>query len=200
MSTTATAVYYQRTLDPDNTEPEYGSFVTNNSIVYQLPDAGNKVMVSAVSTYDSTAFLGLGTKDCRAVCFIIAASLTTSPNTLDVLWGGTASGYYYTAGSYYSADVGIGLVYNLGDIRAGDSTDLTYAYILRAADLDSALEFTSPTAVVNSTILHSGADTVSACTLLTDSLPVSISNGEFYTWLWAPTIGLSSDTGTFNYV
>ena len=199
-TTTANNVYYQRTLDPDNAEEQYGAgdFTTINNIVYQLPNPGNKVMVSATSPTNSVAYLGLGTKDCRAKCYMIDFGLTPS-YTLDQLYSESTT-YYYTLGSTYTEDAGIGLVYNLGNILPGDSTDLTYAYVLRAADLDSALDVTSPTAVANSTLLLPGADTINVCALATDTIPVTINNGSSYTWVWAPATGLTATTGTFSDV
>ncbi|MBC7553595.1 MAG: hypothetical protein H7257_06410, partial [Taibaiella sp.] len=66
-TTALTNIYYFRTVDPDNEQTRTGSFNTNNTITYQLPNPGSKVLVSAVGTgaFASNAYLGLGTKDCR---------------------------------------------------------------------------------------------------------------------------------------
>jgi len=191
----APGLYYLRTVDPDNGEPEDGSFTTSNTIQYQLPNANNDVMVTATDPTYSEAFMGLGTRDCRAKCFIIPYSLTPGYN-LNALYNETASGYFYTQGDNDVNDEGIGLVYNLGSLAAGDSTDLTYAYVLRAADLDSALAITSPTIYANGALLSLGSDTLNACSSLSDTLPVSVSSGEAYTWTWSPATGLSATTGS----
>lgn len=85
INTGATAlsnIYYMRTVDPDNEETRTescptcggtGSYVTINTITDQLPDAGNKVLVSTTGVTYTNAYLGLGTKDCRARCLIINA-------------------------------------------------------------------------------------------------------------------------------
>ena len=190
----ANNVYYMRTLDPDNEEQQTGSFTTINNIAYQLPNAQNKVMVTATGTTYSASFLGLGTKDCRAKCFIIDFGLSPF-YSLDALYN-QATTYYYAPGYTSTSDQGVGLVYNLGNIAAGDSVDLTYAYVLRAADIDSALSATSPALLANSTLLLPGSDTINACTGAIDTLPVVISSGASYTWTWAPAWGLSSTTGT----
>ena len=200
-TTTAPAVYYLRTVDPDNGEEEYGftNFTTSNTIAYQLPNANNDVMVTAVDTTNAVAFLGLGTRDCRAKCFIIDGTLTPTPYSLSSMYTGVP-GFMYTAGTNDVNDEGIGLVYRLGNIAAGDSTDLTYAYVLRGSDLDSALAQTSPAVFANSTLLTTGQDTMNACSSLIDTLPVNITSGDAYTWTWAPATGLTSTTGTSSAV
>ena len=190
----ANNVYYMRTLDPDNEQVQSGLFTTINNIAFQLPNPQNKVMVTATGTTYAAAFLGLGTKDCRAKCFIINGSLTPSAS-LNNIYNQVAP-YYYTAGFTQTQDEGVGLVYNLGTIATGDSVDLTFAYVLRAADLDSALSATSPTLLANSSLLLPGSDTINACSSTVDTLPISIANGGSYTWTWAPATGLSSTTGT----
>lgn len=193
---TANNVYYLRTVDPDNDEEQVGftGFNTTNTIAYQLPDPQNRVMVTSKSLANPIAFLGLGTKDCRAKCFIIDAGLTPY-NNLQACYNATTS-YHYGLGFTNYQDVGIGLVYNLGNIPAGDSVDLTYAYVMRAADLDSALNATSPSILAGSTLLTPGSDTINACTSLTDSVTLNIANGAPYTWTWSPATGLTSTTGT----
>lgn len=195
---TANNVFYQRTLDPDNEEIQSGSFTTFNKITNQLPNPGNKVMVTSAGTSYSAAFLGLGTKDCRAKCYMIDFGLTPSYN-LDQLYNQTTP-YYYAQGATYTYDAGIGLVYKLGNLAAGDSTSLTFAYVMRAVDLDSALDVTAPTVVAGSTLITPGSDTINACTIGTDSVLVSIANGGSYSWVWSPATGLSSTTGTSSYV
>ncbi|MES2703069.1 MAG: gliding motility-associated C-terminal domain-containing protein [Bacteroidota bacterium] len=192
-SAVANNVYYQRTLDPDNEQQQTGSYVTTNKIVHQLPNPDNKVMVTAEGTTYTSAFLGLGTKDCRAKCYILNTGLTPV-YSLDQLYAQTTP-YYYATGSTYTNDVGMGLVYNLGDILPGDSTSLTFAYVMRASDLDSALNVTSPTFTGNGVLLAAG-DTINACLLGIDSIPVTIGNGGGYSWVWMPPTGLTSTTGT----
>lgn len=196
-STTANNVYYQRTLDPDNEEEQTGSFVTKNKIVNQLPNVDNKVLVTSEGTTYSAAFLGLGTKDCRAKCYILNSGLTPS-YPLDLIHSGSAP-YMYSVGTTYTNDVGVGLVYKLGNLAPGDSTSLTFAYVMRATDLDSALASTAPTFSAGSTALSAG-DTINGCALGMDSVLISIMNGGAYSWTWLPPTGLSSTTGTSSTV
>ncbi len=190
----ANNVYYLRTLDPDNEEEQSGSFTTSNNIAFQLPNINNKVMVTATGTTYSQAFLGLGTKDCRAKCFIVDFGLTPYNNPA-ACYNQTTT-YTYAVGSTSVNDQGVGLVYQLGNIAPGDSTNLTFAYVMRAADLDSALNATSPTITAGGSLLLPGSDTINACTSAVDSIFLNIANGTGYTWTWAPATGLTSTTGT----
>jgi hypothetical protein len=146
-------VYYMRTVDPDNAEPETGVFTTHNRIDYQLPNASNKVLVSTwglTSVVVPNAYLGLGTIDTAAKCFIIKAGL--APNSavpLDSLYGGYGGNGDTLHNKFYDSnenDVGIGLVFKIGHLVPVDSAIISYAYAFkRGADLDSALAATRGT-------------------------------------------------------
>nr|MBA3830199.1 hypothetical protein [Taibaiella sp.] len=146
-------IYYLRTLDPDNDEPEPGGgFTTVNTIEYQLPNTKGATLVSGVGQSSSLAYLGLGTLDCRARCFIINIGLFPSSgygngNGLDAMYnngtgldGVTTTAYKYSGTN--TSDQGIGLAFKLGDLNPGECTSLPYAYILRKADLDAAFAST----------------------------------------------------------
>ncbi|MES2702930.1 MAG: PKD domain-containing protein [Bacteroidota bacterium] len=186
-------IYYIRTVDPDNevTTAGGGGFTTVNNITYQLPNPENKVLVSATgSTY--SAYLGLGTKDCRAKCMIFNAGLDpTFP--LDQMWAQTTT-YLYTVGSSLVNDVGIALEFNIGTIAPGDSTILSYAYILNATFIDSALNSLQPVFTVGG-IAHDSTDTINLCVYPYDTVNVAITGGGFYNWSWAPDSFLSSNVG-----
>ncbi len=103
-------VYYLRSCDPDNDETwPGGAFSTNNTIVHQNEDATHRVLVSAVGGSGAYAYLGLGTKDCRAVCFIYGSWPLSSGQDLAAVWNRTYSATY-PLGATYNGDVGIGLV------------------------------------------------------------------------------------------
>jgi gliding motility-associated-like protein len=192
-------IYYIRTVDPDNEQTQTGDFTTNNTITYQLPNPGNKVLVSAVGTgaFPTNAYLGLGTKDCRAKCMIFDGGLAPG-YSLDAIYAQTTP-YFYNQGDNYVNDVGIGLVYNIGTIAAGDSTSLTYAYILNAAYIDSALDATQPPFLVNTLSFNSG-DTINMCTYNFDTVLVSLGNAAFYNWQWSPGTYLTDSTGWSNVI
>jgi len=192
-----TNIFYMRTVDPDNDETRSSDYTTINNITYQLPDAGNKVLVSARGTVYNNAYLGLGTKDCRAKCMIFDAGLAPT-YTFDQIWAQTTP-YYYTLGYTYTDDVGIGLLFNIGTLAAGDSTELTYAYILDSAYIDSAFSTLTSSLIANDSAFTSG-DSVNACSYPYDTFNVTIVNGGFYTWTWYPDSFISGNTGITNTV
>jgi len=145
-------VYYLRTVDPDNDEPEPGgSFTTKNKIEYQLPNPLNAVLISA--TGNTGAYLGLGTRDSIAKCFIIKSGLAPNKgvgaNGLDSMFGrlggiGDTTVYQYQDSN--TADQGIGLVFQISTLNPvpTDSVIISYAYIFGGGrgDVDSALSST----------------------------------------------------------
>jgi len=171
---TLTGIYYGRTVDPDNEEPESGDFTTINDVTYQLPNAQNAVLVSARGTVYG-AYLGLGTLDCRAKCYFQNSSLTPT-DQLDALYNGTATNANYSGTN--TLDVAIGLVYSLGSLAPGQSTSLVYTYILNAEDLTAALNAASSV---------SGGSNVAICSGTSTTLTAT--GGTSYSW--APSTGLS---------
>ncbi len=218
-------IYFERTLDPDNTSYWSGTPVTRNKIVHQNDDPTHRVMVSAngesaavpgvAPAYDSVnSYLALATRDCRARCCVIAGlSPTTTPSSLwadiPLAFPPLGSGSVVLGGAKGQSnlqDEGISLIYNLGTIAAGDSAVISYAYIFdRDISIDSA--FPDPTIVING-VEHTSDfppladyDTFLVCSvpgLIT--LPVSIRHGDdkswtWGKWTWAPATGLSTTTG-----
>lgn len=196
-SKTIKDIYYNRTVDPDNEVPTGGSFVTNNKITFKLPNPDNKTLVTGVGLLGS--FLGLGTKDCRAIPYIVDAGL--QPNdSLHKVWNGTgqgSTGYIYKLDSLYSNDVGIGVVFKIDSLKKGDSTLLSYAYVLSTEDLDSAFQDLTVSFSVNGKNFTSG-DTVKAC--IGSKLDVSVINVGTSQLHWGPNVGLRDTTGTDNQI
>ncbi|MBA3827606.1 MAG: gliding motility-associated C-terminal domain-containing protein [Taibaiella sp.] len=197
---TCSSIYYMRTLDPDNDETEPGgTFTTRNVITYKIPNAQNKVLVSAYAgTYRSRAYLGLGTEDCRALAFIVTGSLVPS-DYIDKIYNHTSGTSRYDS---LTSDVGVGLTYKLGDLAPGDSTAITYAYILNINELDSAFAATRPkwSYTGDSASLLTG-DTASVCKNSVST--VTIQNGGAYQWVWyvsPTTTPYSPTTGPYTNV
>ena len=199
-------IYYERTVDPDNEQTITGSFNTNNTIVFQpgegLPESGDKCLVTSIgTTYPAYSYLGLGTIDCRAKSYVLSGGLTPS-NKLDAIHAGTAAGGFSGAnvvlGYNSSADVGIGLVFNIGTIAAGDSTIVKYAYILRAEDLDTAFASLGATLEIDDFGYGTG-DTLEAC--VGDTVDVAVIGGNSYIWdTWIPETGLLLPPGRTNRI
>lgn len=186
---TVTNVYYNRTLDPDNeayTPGVVGGYATDNTVVYQPTTLSKNCLVKAVGQTFS-AYLGLGTKDCRAKAYICVGSGLTPTANLSNIYNnnGAASTYVMNAGgTSFSNDVGIGVVYNLGDLAPGQKTSLAYAYILKEADLDSALGETAPK-FESSGSPYSPYTTFRVCPGKT--VPLKVINGGQYKWIWTTT-------------
>ena len=121
-------VYYLRTVDPDNDVAQSGSFVTYNKIEAQLPNPANQTIVSAAGTMYPDAYLAMGTTDTRAKAFFRKDNfgpygLLPNCGTLDIIYAATDTfDYMQHAGDTLTADVGIGLVFNIGHLSAVDST------------------------------------------------------------------------------
>ncbi len=197
-ATPLTNIYYIRTVDPDNDETRYsGDYTTVNTITYQLPDPTNRVLVSAEGNDNHAAYLGLGTKDCRAKCMIFDGGLAPG-YTLDQMWNETTP-YIYAIGTGSTSDVGIALDFNIGTIAPGDSTSLSYAYILNATYIDSALNATELTFTVNG-VAHDSTDTINLCSYAYDTVAVNISGGGFYNWSWTPDSFLTDTSGTSSII
>jgi gliding motility-associated-like protein len=212
-------IYYLVSGDPDNDEAlncipgESGSFPTNNHIAYQGgPGDRHEVWARPPSAHQD-AFSGLATKDCRAKALIYQAwpPGTGTGNELDLVWAGTATGmgtlYYGLQQSTLVQDIAYGLIFKLGDLKPGDSTMLSFAWIFSdTLAIDSA--FTGPLGLVTQGTLHPGPapDSVFLCglagcgvsgkTFTADILDGDTKNWTYSKWTWAPSTGLSATTGT----
>ncbi|MES2701979.1 MAG: Ig-like domain-containing protein, partial [Bacteroidota bacterium] len=190
-----TGVYYMRHLDPDNDQTTSGSFSTLNTINHQN-DYYHRVMVTSAGTAYTTQTLSLSTKDCRAKCFIGTTWPSGTSTSLASYYTGTG-GAVYTGSN--TGDYAIGMVWNIGTIAAGDSSQLTFAYVYNGLlGIDSAL--TLPQLYVNGEASDS-IDTVTACAFSGDTLFATILNGATAdwagsTWTWAPSTYLTATTGT----
>jgi gliding motility-associated-like protein len=196
-TTTLNNVYYMRTLDPDNDVSVTNNFTTINEITYQLPNFGNKSLVGCTSTINANAYLGLGTIDCRSKVFICQFGLFppgTPNDTLGALFNAHPDLIYTGT---YTQDVGVGIIYQIGNILPGDSSELNFAYILNVNQLDEALDAIKPKWLNNSSLYQSN-DTIYACSNTT--VPVSIVNGDNYNWSWSSTAPLSNTSGISNNV
>jgi len=182
-------IYYMRTVDPDNEVSVSGSFTTKNKIAYQLPNAGNKTLVTATGTTYTNSYLGLGTKDCQARCFFLSSGLFPNGD-METIYTGLA-GYNYV--DSLTMDVGIGLVFKIGNLPPGDSTTFSYAYILNESDLDEAFDATDPGFRYNGTFYPSGSIIIQPVGTV---LPIDIVNGDYYNWTWTPSTHLDVTTGT----
>ena len=192
-------IYYERTVDPDNEQamPEgAGSFVTTNSIVYQPTTADMKCLVTAIGTiYPASSYLGLGAKDCRATCYVLSSGLSPSSPPSSIV-----NGTYGNTGVDYtsSGDVGIGIIFDVGDLAPGEMTSLAYAYILKESDLDTAFQLLGSAWNIDG-LPFNATDTYVVCR--GKEIEVNINGGGAYEWgEWTPNIGLANPSGRNNVI
>ncbi len=181
-------VFYFRGLDPDNDQPwPGGGFPTDNRVIFQPNALSKNCLVTATGRgYPLQAYLGLGTKDCRAKCCIFNSwPFSAQPDDVYNQTGTASAGYLYNVGStVLNSDIAIGLVFNLGNLAAGQRTSLAYTYILKQADLDSALGETAPK-FESAGAPYSPYTTFRVCPGKT--VPLKVVNGGQYKWVWTTT-------------
>jgi len=208
-ATALTDIYYIRTCDPDNDEAHGGGFPTYNQVVYQN-DAIHRVMVKGSGEVYTYAYLGLCSKDQRAKALVYSSwPINYSVTDLSTVYTGTASiSPDYTVGLADDGDIATGIIFHICSIPAHDSAVVScaYTFLNSSHGVDSA--FPEPAMVVSGTTTlpptpgaaiydtffvcgHPGATTV----------PVSLTGATtgvwtWSSWTWAPSIGLSTTTGT----
>ena len=195
-STTLSNVYYLRECDPDNDSYTGGSPTTVNVFNYPGGDYANRVEVTATGTHYTGQTLSLLTKDCRAIPFVEPSWPMSTGTSLASVWGGSLGGITYSGTT--TGDYAIGVVWKLGNIAAGDSVKVIYAYAFDGLfGIDSAI--THPQLVTLGTA-HDTTDTVTSCMFTGDTLYATIGSGDANnwagsTWTWAPSTALSATTG-----
>jgi hypothetical protein len=198
-TTTLRDIYYNRSVDPDNEVTVTSDYKTKNKVVFKLPGSpSNKTLVTGIGLTYASAYLGLGTKDCRARPYIINSSLVPTTNLAELYNGtGSAAAYTYDTTSK-TEDVGIGIVFKLDSLLPGKSTSVAYAYILREVDLDSAFLDITPRWRYRDVSYNSG-DTIHPCK--GSVIDLRIENAGYYdSWSWTPTTGLSDPSSATNVV
>ena len=201
-----TGVFYERTCDPDNSSDWGGGSTTENVIIHQNEDWRHDVEIGTYANSGifnmTNSWMALGTRDCRAKCGTLSSLYPF--NTPSQLWSGTGAVITALNDSNYN-DVGIFLVFNIGNIAGNDSAVVSYAYIYDGrSGFDSA--FPNPILAFNGVAQYNSPDTLDGCSYPgVDSLPVNILYGAdkdwtWGSWTWSPSTGLSSTTGVNNYI
>lgn len=190
-TTTLTNIFYNRSLDPEPDATIGGNYSSDKRIVFQPNFLSRNCLVSAIGQDYDSAYVGLGSKDCRAKCYI--ANTFTPDANLSSIHGqnGAAGSYIYVVNGFSAANTSMGIVFNVGSLAPGEKTELAYAYILKQADLDSALNETSPS-FESGTSEYKPYTTFRVCP--GSSIPLKIKGGTAYKWTWTPGTGLSSDS------
>jgi gliding motility-associated-like protein len=190
-ATTLTNIYYNRSLDPEPDATIGGNYSSKKRIIFQPNFTSKNCLVVATGADYDSAYVGLGSKDCRALCYI---TNTYTPDAgLSNVYGksGAAGSYIYAINGNSNANTSMGIVFNVGSLAPGEKTELAYAYILKQADLDSALGETAPSFVSDS-VDYKPFSTFRVCP--GTSIPMKIKGGTAYKWTWTPGAGLSADS------
>lgn len=190
-ATTLTNIYYNRSLDPEPDATVGGNYSSDKRIIFQPNPFSRNCLVAATGQDYPAAYVALGTKDCRALCYI--TNTYTPDAALNNVYAknGSASGYLYNLGSFSSANTSMGVVFNVGSLAPGESTELAYTYILKQADLDSALSETAPS-FLSESVDYKPYTTFRVCPGKT--FPLKIKGGSAYKWTWTPGTGLDADS------
>ncbi len=126
-ATTLSNAYYLRTFDADIDQSWGGDYTTRNWITYQ-GDIYSRALVSTQGTLNP-GYMGLGASDSRAKVFCYSTWPLPVSTDLSTVWAGTYPSSVFTAGAHADGDVAAGLIFDLGNIAAGDSAILAYAYV-----------------------------------------------------------------------
>ncbi|WP_119081077.1 Ig-like domain-containing protein [Chitinophaga alhagiae] len=186
-TTTLNNIYYTREVDPDNEVAQGGDYNTKNVIEQQNPNAISTALISAQGLMFSS-YLGLGSRDCRA-----KVSVPTGwPNANgSQIWAGTGQALS-TVGNV-TGDRAMSIAFKVGNLAAGESTALAFAYVLNASDLPDAMDRTDPLFNVKTTSYSSGSS-IDVCA--GQEQIVEVVNGDGFSWTWAPATGLNTTTGS----
>lgn len=190
-ATTLNGIYYNRSVDPEPDATIASNYSSNKKIIFQPTFISRNTLVVATGQDFPKAYLGLGTKDCRALCYITNTYTPDAPLNNVFSKSGGATGYIYNVNASSAANTSMGLVFNVGNLAPGASTELAYTYILKQADLDSALDETAPSFVSDSAA-YKAYTTFRVCP--GSSFPLKIKGGTAYKWTWTPGTGLSADS------
>lgn len=184
-------IYYLRTVDADCDVQHTSNYRTNNKIVFSLPNPSSKSLVTATGTVYNNAYVGLGTKDCKAVPFYLTSGLFPVGSSLGDIYNKLNNSYRYK--DSLTQDVAIGLIFDIGTLAAGEKTSIAYAYVLNENDLDDAFAATQPGFRYDGNFYPSGSVLVKPTGTLLD---IELVNGGAFTWNWSPPTNLSTTIGT----
>jgi len=206
-SATIPEFYYYRNVDPDNNEPLFGTFSTDNTIVANPTPTCNKAHVKAemingpssssyIPGFMWDAYLGFAAIGPN---FKVSWGGFTNRDASDI-WNGTG-GLTTTIGSTTNCDCAISLAYQILNFAPGQTEEVKFVVILDDASADAAIDdlfyfdytgsLGGPAPECVTTI-----DTALTC----QGAPVTITlNGPVtsdFTWSWSGGPILGSTTGT----
>lgn len=188
-----TDLYYMRNVDPDQDQPNCGTFSTINTVVSQPPLTGDTAFVQSIGA-SCGCYLGMGAIDSRAR--VSYGLFFTDDATPEDSWNGT--GGYFNTGTQTN-DIGNQISFKV-DIPAGECTEIKYAHVLDQNDLDEALAaLAGAVGVFANGVDISATGTVALCAP-GDTINLEIIGADEYTWTWSPDYAIDPTTGTSVFV
>lgn len=184
-------IYYLRTVDADCDVQFSSIYRTINKIAFSLPNPSGKSLVTSTGTSFKNAYVGLGSKDCKAVPFYLSSGLFPVGNSLADMYNKLNTTFNYKDSSI--SDVAIGMIFEIGTLAPGEKTSIAYAYVLNENDLDDAFAATQPGFRYEGNFYPSGSVIVKPTGTPVD---IELVNGGSFSWTWSPPTNLSTTTGT----
>lgn len=182
-------VYYMRNLDPDNEQVETGSYVTENEVRFQQPGEDSCKALATAKGQTYGCYVGLGTRDSRARASVGGFGNRWPSN----VWNGI-SPRDTTSGAIISGDFAISLAFRLGDLPAGASVRIAFAYVLDEDVLEESLEATlQPTIIADGEDITASLITPGNC--FGQPQQIRILNSNAAAIQWSPSLDLSTDQG-----
>lgn len=195
-------VYYMRHVDPDNEQPNSGSFNTDNTVVENPTGVPNNALCTATGQMYG-CFLGMlstGYPDARA---FIGGGVGSFPTLISDTWNGNIGmGYNTTVGSNNGGfDDCMGITHRWTTILPGQSVTFKFYYVLDPSAISNAINSSQDIEVyvngvlatiqgsatgVGSCAPTSTTDTVELRGLFcaNDSIEVDINSTVQYQWTW----------------
>jgi hypothetical protein len=193
-------LYYGRNTEcdfQDATELWGFGAMTRNRIQMQPANGDGAVWIRQTATPGRRGEVNMASVDCRAKGYIIDLGLTSSLR-LDSLYDGlgAAASYYFNVGRDTTQDMGMGIVFKLDSLAAGDSTSLSLMYDADSGKFASVMSAAiEPYWKFGSKSYKSG-DTVKVCP--TNNYSIDIINPGSNDWRWDAHPTLSKAIGAAN--
>ena len=181
---TAKNLFYMRNVDPDNENVVTENYSTLNRIQAQPYDNACKRALVSGTGLKYGMYLGLGTADERAR---VTWGGFDNRSASDI-WNGTSD---FSQSGANENDIAISLAFNIGDLPAGESTTVIYAYILDSLQMDAAIDavirLRANNEDITNTLIHNNCN---------EPVDLFVSSNNGFSWKWSPNTYLNADTGS----
>ncbi len=164
-------LYFLRHVDPDNDAHWTGNYNTTNNIVSQPGTNSFDALVTARG--ESGCFIGLGSRSSNAK---VSWGGFNVPRPSDV-YNGIAP---FSQSGQETSDIGMSLAFKIASLPVGNCECFSYAYVLNANQLETALSATE--AIRFQFDENDITNSLEAYACVGDTFDLSVSGGENWTW------------------